>query len=77
MSNFSHLSPAFFAAFSNLIAKKDNGSKGKKPEYGAKLAISDYLCPSYQLIIGDQQLIFQIRSQSNPLQAQKRIATAI
>ena len=33
--------------------------------------MSDYLCPNDQLTVEDQRLIFQIRSQSNPLPANK------
>ena len=59
------------AAFSDLILKRDNGSKGRHLKYGAKLAMSDYLCPNDQLTVEDQRLIFQIRSQSNPLPANR------
>ena len=33
--------------------------------------MSDYLCPNNQLTVDDQRLIFQIRSQSNPLPANR------
>ena len=59
------------AAFSDLILKKEKGSKGRKLEHGAKLEMSDYLCPNDQLTVDDQRLIFQIRSQSNPLPANR------
>ena len=59
------------ATFSDLILKKKKGSKGRKLEHGAKLEMSDYLCPNDQLTVDDQRLIFQIRSQSNPLPANR------
>ena len=59
------------AAFSELILKKQKGSKGSTLKYGAKLKMSGYLCPNDQLTVEDQRLIFQIRSQSNPLHANR------
>ena len=58
-------------AYSELIQKKENGSKGSKLKYGPKLQIADYLCPNNQLSVDDQVQIFQIRSQINPLPGNK------
>jgi hypothetical protein len=59
------------AAFSDLISKRNKGSKGRYLSYEAKLEMSDYLCPNNQLTVDDQRLIFQIRNQSNPLPANR------
>ena len=59
------------SAFSDLILKKEKGSKGRKLKHGAKLKMSDYLCPNDQLTVDDKLLIFLIRSQSNPLPANR------
>ena len=47
-------------AYSELIQKKENGSKGSKLKYGPKLQIADYLCPNNQLSVDDRVQIFQI-----------------
>ena len=58
-------------AYSELIQKKENGSKGSTLKYGPKLQLADYLCPNNQLSVDDQVQIFQIRSQINPLPGNK------
>ena len=58
-------------AFSELIHKKEKGSKGSTLKYGQKLQMADYLCPNNQLGVEDQIQIFQIRSQINPLPSNK------
>ena len=58
-------------AFSELIYKKEKGSKGSTLKYGQKLQMADYLCPNNQLSVDEQRQIFQIRSQINPLPSNK------
>ena len=59
------------AAFTGLIQKRDNGKKGKNIKYGSSLEMADYLCPNSQLTVQDQKEIFQIRSMTNPLPANR------
>ena len=59
-------------AYSELIQKKENGSKGSKLKYGPKLQMAEYLCPNKHLSVDDQVQIFQICSQINPLLANNR-----
>ena len=59
------------AAFTALIQKRDNGKKGKNIKYGSSLEMADYLCPNSQLTVQDQKNIFQIRSMTNPLPANR------
>ena len=62
---------AFKAAFLDLKRKQENGSKGQTLRYGKSLAMADYLCPSNQLSVQDQRDLFQIRSRTNPLPANR------
>ena len=62
---------AFEAAFLDLKRKQENGSKGQTLIYGNSLAMADYLCPNNQLSVQDQRDLFQIRSRTNPLPANR------
>ena len=57
------------AAFSELTRKLDKRSMGRTLMYGDKLEMANHLSPSDQLTTNNQKLIFQIRSQQNPLPA--------
>ena len=59
------------AAFLELKRKQENGSKGRTIRYGKSLAMADYLCPNNQLSVQDQRDVFQIRSRTNPLPANR------
>ena len=61
----------FEAAFLELKRKQENGSKGRTLRYGERLAMADYLCPNSHLSVQDQRDIFQIRSRTNPLPANR------
>ena len=55
-------------AFANLVQKNKSGSKGSHIKYGSTLEMADYLCPNNLLSVEDQRELFQIRTQTNPLQ---------
>ena len=59
------------AAFTALKSKQVNGSKGRTLRYGKTLEMADYLCPNSHLSVQDQRDIFQIRSRTNPLPANR------
>ena len=58
-------------AYSALINKKENGSKGRSLKYGDKLQMAEYLCPNLVLSVEEQRQIFEIRSRVNPLPTNK------
>ena len=58
-------------AFKCLIQKKEKGKKGNILKYKNQLQMADYLCPNNFLDIDDQRLLFQIRSETNQLPANK------
>ena len=62
---------AFEAAFLDLKRKQENGSKGWTLRYDKSLAIANYLCPNNQLSVQDQRDLFQKRSRTNPLPANR------
>ena len=51
--------------------KQEKGSHGRSLKYGSRLEMADYLSPNYHLATNDKRLIFQKRSQSNPLPANR------
>ena len=59
------------AAFNQLIKKKNTGSKGRHITFSTGFEMSDYLCPNNLLCVEEQRLLFQIRSQTNDLPANK------
>ena len=61
------------AAFNYLIQKQETGSKGRNLLYSKKLEMANYLCPNNNLSVENQRQIFQIRSRSNPLLANRGI----
>ena len=56
-------------ALSDLKQKQEKGSKGRNIHYEDKFMMADYLCPNNQLSVEDQRIVFQIRSRTNPIQA--------
>ena len=62
---------AFEAAFLDFKRKQENGSKGRTLRYDKSLAMADYLCLNKQLSVQDQRDLFQIRSRTNPLPANR------
>ena len=56
-------------ALSDLKQKQEKGSKGRNIQYEDKFMMADYLCPNNQLSVEDQRIVFQIRSRTNPIQA--------
>ena len=58
-------------AWTNLLFKQKNGKKGKYIEYSDHLQMADYLHPNSILNLEDQILMFQIRSETNPLPANR------
>ena len=54
-------------AWNNLREKQKRGNKRKYIEYADQLQMADYLHPNRILNLEDQILIFQIRSETNPL----------
>ena len=58
-------------AFQCLIQKKEKGKKGNILKYKNQLQMADYSCPNIFLDLEDQRLLFQIRSETNQLPANK------
>jgi hypothetical protein len=58
-----------YLAFTNLIAKQQNGKKGRALIYEDKLKMADYLSPNDILNLEDQIEIFQVRSETNSIPA--------
>ena len=56
-------------AFRNLKSKQVNGKKGRTIVYEDKLKMAEYLWPNNILNLEEQRLIFQIRSEINPIPA--------
>ena len=56
-------------AFRNLKYKQVNGKKGRTIVYEDKLKMAEYLWPNNILNLEEQRLIFQIRSEINPIPA--------
>ena len=59
------------AAFNYLIEEQEAGSKGRNILYSKKLEMASYLYPNNYLSVENQRQIFQIRSRSNPLPANR------
>ena len=45
-------------AYTALLSKKDNGSKGRSLKYGDSLQMADYLCPNTVISVEEQRQIF-------------------
>ena len=58
-------------AFLDLKRKPEKGSNGGSIRYGKSLAMVDYLCPYIHSSVQDQRDIFQIRSRTNLLPANR------
>ena len=58
-------------AWNNLQLKQKKGKKGKYIDYVDQLQMADYLQPNSMLNLKDQILMFQIRSETNPLPANR------
>ena len=56
---------------SSLLQRNISGSKGSNLRYGAEQEMAQYLCPNNILSAEDQRDIFQIRSQTNDLPANR------
>ena len=54
-----------------LKRKQENGGKGRTIRYGESLAMAVYLRPNSHLSVQDQRDLFQIRSRTNPLPANR------
>ena len=61
------------AAFDYLHKKQEAGSKGRNILCSKKLEMASYLYPNNYLSVENQRQIFQIRSRSNPLPANRGI----
>ena len=59
------------SALAYLLQRNTSGSKGSNLRYGAVLEMAEYLCPNNFLSVEDQREIFQIRSQTNALPANR------
>ena len=58
-------------AYTALLSKKDNVSKGRSLKYADSLQMADYLCPNTVISVEEQQQIFRIKSRVNPLPLNK------
>ena len=45
--------------------------KGRDLKYSERLEMADYLCHNNQLLVEDQIILFQIRTEINPLPANR------